>query len=70
MNKLLDRKLKQLTDDILAGCKADSRTHRIGEMFLPSRSKIVALLDPMRQLLFPGFFGQKKLTHIILISYT
>jgi len=66
MDKLLEYKLKQLTDEILAGCDADARTHRIGEMFLPSRSKIVALLDPIRQILFPGFFGQKKLTADIM----
>ena len=62
MGKFLEHKLKQLTDEILAGCEADSRTHRIGEMFLPSRSKIVALLDLVRQMLFPGFFGHKKLS--------
>ena len=62
MNTLLDHKLKRLTADILATCDADSLTHRIGEMFLPSRSRIVGLLDLLRQLLFPGFFGGKKLT--------
>jgi serine O-acetyltransferase len=62
MNRLLDRKLKPLTRDILASCDADSHTHRLGEMFLPSRSRIVGLLDLLRQLLFPGFFGGKKLT--------
>ena len=61
MDDFLEHKLKKLTDEILAECDADSRTHRIGEMFLPSRSKIVALLDTTRQVLFPGFFGHKKL---------
>jgi len=66
MNSLLEHKLKKVTDEILADCRADSRTHRIGEMFLPSRSKIVALLDLTRQVLFPGFFGHKKLTDDIM----
>ena len=62
MDEFIEHKLKRLTADILSGCDADARTHRIGEMFLPSRSKIVALLDLIRQVLFPGFFGHKKLT--------
>jgi serine O-acetyltransferase len=62
MDEFLDHKLKRLADEILAGCDEDNRLDRIGEMFLPSRSKIVALLDLIRQLLFPGFFGGKKLT--------
>ena len=62
MEELLESKLKELTDEILAACDRDSRTHRVGEMFLPSRTKIVALLDVIRQVLFPGFFGRKKLT--------
>ena len=62
MDEFLGHKLKRLADEILDGCDADHRLDRIGEMFLPSRSKIVALLDLIRQLLFPGFFGRKKLT--------
>lgn len=56
------RDLKQTTKDILASYEADERTRRIGETFLPSRSMIVEILDETRQLLFPGYFGQKKLT--------
>lgn len=62
MNELLETTLKRLTDEILADCDTDSRTHRIDEMFLPSRTTIVTVLDTIRQVLFPGFFGRKKLT--------
>jgi serine O-acetyltransferase len=57
----LNDKLSDITRRLLAGYDADDQTHRIGEYFLPSRSKIVQLLSDLRRLLFPGFFGRKKL---------
>ena len=57
----LNDRLEDITRRLLAGYDADDQTHRIGEDFLPSRSKIVQLLSDLRMLLFPGFFGRKKL---------
>jgi serine O-acetyltransferase len=47
---------------IVASYHAEERTERIDETALPSRSRIVEILEQVRQLLFPGFFGQKRLT--------
>ena len=54
--------LKRLTAAILASYDRDKRTHRLNQAFLPSREKIVAVLELIRQLLFPGFFGHQELT--------
>ena len=62
MNEQLNSELERLTDEILASYASDGRTHRIGETFLPSRENIVNILQEIRQLLFPGLFGLKKLT--------
>jgi len=62
VNDSLNRNLEQLTNDILASYTTLDATGRIGETFLPSRSRIVEVLNDMRQLLFPGFFGHKELT--------
>jgi serine O-acetyltransferase len=62
MNSHLNEELEKLTRSILASYDSDERTRRIGLMFLPSRSRIVEILDLMRQILFPGFFGAKHLT--------
>ena len=62
MRKCLNDDLASLTGKIVASYETDVRTHRIGQMFLPSRSRIVELLDELRQLLFPGYFGRKRLT--------
>lgn len=62
MNEPLNGDLERLTRDILASYDADARTHRIGQAFLPSRERIVSVLNEIWQLLFPGYYGQKKLT--------
>jgi serine O-acetyltransferase len=62
MNEALNSDLERLIKDVLASYESDERTQRIGEEFLPSRSRIVEILDQVRGLLFPGYFGDKKLT--------
>ena len=62
MSKCLKDDLSSLTDKIVASYEGNVRIHRIGQVFLPSRSRIVKLLDELRQLIFPGYFGRKKLT--------
>ena len=54
--------LGKLADDILASYETDERTHRIGHIFLPSREKIVKILEDVRRLIFPGYFSHKELT--------
>ncbi|HAU36985.1 MAG TPA: serine acetyltransferase [Phycisphaerales bacterium] len=62
MNKLVNQDLEKLTEDILSSYAKDGQTQRIGCMFLPSRSRIVEIVELTRQLLFPGYFGHKLLT--------
>ena len=54
--------LAKLAAGILASYRADARTQRIGAAFLPSRDAIVQIIGELRQLLFPGYFGQLALT--------
>ncbi|MGA2265477.1 MAG: serine O-acetyltransferase [Phycisphaerae bacterium] len=63
MNKdILNQNLDKLIEEILASYREDRRTQRIGQRFLPSRGRIVEMLDEIRQVLFPGYFGLKALT--------
>ncbi len=61
-NDPINDALGDLTEAILESYAAEPRTQRVGEAFLPSRSKIVEILEGTRQLLFPGYFGHKLLT--------
>ena len=61
-NKPLNESLEKLTGAILESYQAEERTRRIGDQALPSRGKIVEIVGGIRQLLFPGYFGDKMLT--------
>jgi len=62
MTHAKDKSLDRLTEAVLADYARDGRTQRIGAEFLPGRDAIVEILAELRQLLFPGFFGQLALT--------
>ena len=62
MEHPMDKDLARLTDAILADYDTEPSTQRIGAEFLPSRDAIVEIIHDLRQLLFPGYFGQLALT--------
>ena len=62
MDKPSNSSLDRLTDNIVASYESCEYTHRIGDLFVPSRSKIVSILEQTRQLLFPGFFGRRSIS--------
>jgi len=61
-NDLLNESLQELAEAVLDSYAAEETTRRIGHTALPSRGKIVEVLHELRQLLFPGYFGDKALT--------
>ncbi|MCE5327327.1 MAG: serine O-acetyltransferase [Planctomycetaceae bacterium] len=62
MGKTVTGDLGRLTAAILANYQTDARTQRIGHGFQPNRQQIVQIVEDMRRLLFPGFFGERGLT--------
>jgi len=54
--------LDKLTGSVVDSYASDKRTQRIGAAFLPSREAIVEIIAELRQLVFPGCFGQLALT--------
>mgnify|MGYP006271671925 CR=1 FL=1 len=61
--------LDRLVDDMLASYRQDARTAHIDATFLPRQQRVIDLLERLRQLLFPGFFGEVKLTEANLRDY-
>jgi len=62
MRQKRSSELDNLTDAILDSYRSDRRTQRIGAAFLPNRDAIVEIMGELRQLVFPGYFGQLALT--------
>ncbi|MCD6364870.1 MAG: serine acetyltransferase [Planctomycetes bacterium] len=62
MNDSANEGLDKLTADILASYAEDEETTRIGDMFLPSKTRIITIINELRMLIFPGYFGHKMLS--------
>jgi serine O-acetyltransferase len=64
MKRELSRKssdLPQLVDEILASYRADARTQRIEQQFLPNKQTIIEITDLLLELTYPGFIGRHEL---------
>lgn len=59
---LKDEKLEKLVDEIIGTYKGDSGINFIDTGNLPVRSEILEILDLMRELLFPGYTGKRRVT--------
>ena len=54
--------LPKLADEIIASYEQFPATQYIGSSNLPNRDVIIALVQSIREVLFPGFFGRQNLT--------
>jgi serine O-acetyltransferase len=61
--------LDALAGDLLDSCLSDERARRISHRYLPSREAIVAILEGVLDLMYPGYFGRRDLTKENLGAY-
>ncbi len=54
--------LSRATELLLKSYESDTRAQRINRQFVPSKSEVVALIDSLFQLIYPGYFGRRDLT--------
>jgi serine O-acetyltransferase len=54
---------RSLVQSIVASYKAEPQTRHIDAGHLPSRDAIIELIELIRELLFPGYFGKQNLTN-------
>ncbi|MFW6060751.1 MAG: serine O-acetyltransferase EpsC, partial [Phycisphaeraceae bacterium] len=57
-----DRQLTTLVERLLDSYRTDERTHHLDATFLPNRERTLELLGLLRQILFPGFFDNQRIT--------
>lgn len=62
MNAKFEQHLEGLTKQLRESYRQHEHIQRVGEACLPSHERIVAVVEAIRQLLFPGYFGHKELT--------
>lgn len=54
--------LADLAEQLVAAHKADGRMQHIDATFLPSRARAIDIIELLRQIMFPGFFDDVRLT--------
>jgi serine O-acetyltransferase len=64
-----DAALEDLTAKFLASYRGDERARRISRRYLPSREAIVEILEGVLDLIYPGYFGRRDLSHDNLAAH-
>ncbi len=54
-------RLPGLVDRVVESYLADDRTHHINRRFLPSRRRIVEIIELLLELVYPGYYGRQDL---------
>ena len=62
MNELEAAGLDRLVEGMLASYRRDPRGQHIGRRFLPSRDEIIAIVELLLQVFYPGYHGRQDLT--------
>ncbi len=58
----LNKKLPGVVDAMVKSTLGEPRMQHLNRVFLPSRDEIVKALELLRQIIYPGYFGQQVLT--------
>jgi serine O-acetyltransferase len=64
------RRITDLVQRIVRSYHADDRTQHLDASFLPSRARIIDILELLRRLMFPGFFDEQRLTTATITYHT
>ena len=69
MNAVVVDKLDTLAGELVQSYLGDERARRIAHRYLPSRERIVEILECVLDLMYPGYFGRQDLSRENLGSY-
>ncbi len=54
--------LSRVVDALVTSYRSDPRGHQLGRHFVPSRREILAILDLLLPVLYPGYYGKSELS--------
>jgi serine O-acetyltransferase len=58
----VEQSVAQSVDTLVRSIHAEPRLHHMNRVHLPSRERVVAAIELLRQLMYPGYFGKQGLT--------
>lgn len=60
--KQLNERLPAVVEKLVASVTSEPRLQHLNRVYLPSRDEIITIIQLLRQLVFPGYFGKQGLT--------
>ena len=60
--KQLNERLPAVVEKLVQSVTSEPRLQHLNRVYLPSRDEIVSIIQLLRQLVFPGYFGKQGLT--------
>jgi serine O-acetyltransferase len=60
--KQLNERLPAVVEKLVASVTSEPRLQHLNRVYLPSRDEIINIIQLLRQLVFPGYFGKQGLT--------
>jgi serine O-acetyltransferase len=54
--------IEALADELLGGLGPDDHLQHINKAFLPKRARVIVAIELLRQVVFPGFFDEQRVT--------
>jgi serine O-acetyltransferase len=58
----LNERLPAVIEQLVKSVQAEPAMQHLGKVYLPSRDVVIQAVDCLRQIMFPGYFGQQGLT--------
>jgi serine O-acetyltransferase len=58
----LNHRLPGVVQAVVASVLSEPRMQHLNRVYLPSRDEIIQIIERLRQIVFPGYFGQQGLT--------
>ncbi|MDR0588996.1 MAG: hypothetical protein LBG25_00455 [Spirochaetaceae bacterium] len=62
MERMLNLRLKYLTDLLIKSYEEHAEIIKVGSVHLLNRERLVGILEKLRNLVFPGYFGKKNIS--------
>lgn len=69
MDKPSQENTTDLVQALVGSILAEARTRHLGETPLPSRERLASMVELLRQVVFPGFFGRRGLSRELLPNH-
>jgi serine O-acetyltransferase len=63
---VMEGRLREAVSKMVESCRDQNTVDHVGTALIPSKDEIIKILDKLKDILFPGFFGKQEISHSTL----